>query len=143
MDSVHTRINPYGMSMDGKPEQVVPILRKLRAAGKGVVGMKIVGNGNLRDDPDRREQSVRFALHLDCVDVLNVGCESTDEVDDIAACVRKVPAKSSRPGSATVPVAVIGVSPMTLCAYDKNQSVSRIHRRECPPFIGDSGHKLR
>lgn len=93
VDSVHARINPYGMSMDGQPEKVVPVLRKLRAAGKGVVGMKVVGNGNLRHDQDRREQSVRFALHLDCVDVLNVGCENLDEVDDMAACIRKVPAK--------------------------------------------------
>jgi len=93
VDSVHARLNPYGMSMDGQPEQVVPVLRKLKAAGKGVVAMKVMGNGNLRKDQDRREQSVRFALHLDCVDVLNVGCENLNEVDDTAACIRKVPAK--------------------------------------------------
>jgi len=29
VDSVHTRINPYGMSMDGPPEKVAPVLKKL------------------------------------------------------------------------------------------------------------------
>jgi len=37
VDSVHTRINPYGMSMDGAVEKVVPVLKNLHAAGKGVV----------------------------------------------------------------------------------------------------------
>ena len=43
VDSVHARINPYGMSMDGPPEKVAPVLKKLHRAGKGVVGMKIIG----------------------------------------------------------------------------------------------------
>lgn len=92
VDSVHTRINPFGMSMDGPPDQVVPVLRKLHANGKGVVGMKIVGEGRLRNDPEKRSESVRFVLGLGCVDVLNVGCESLEEVDDLAARVRQVPA---------------------------------------------------
>lgn len=91
VDSVHARINPYGMSMDGPPEKVVPILKKLHAAGKGVVGMKLIGEGRLRNDDARRNESVRFVLGLGCVDVLNVGCENLEEVDDFAARVRKVP----------------------------------------------------
>jgi len=90
VDSVHTRINPYGMSMDGPPDKVVPVLQKLHAAGKGVVGMKIVGEGRLRNDPEKRSESVRFTLGLGCVDVLNVGCESTDEIDDLTARIREV-----------------------------------------------------
>src|SRR5689334_4236936 len=60
VDSVHTRINPYGMSMDGPPEAVVPVLRKIHAAGKGVVGMKIIGEGRLRNDEEKRDASVKF-----------------------------------------------------------------------------------
>ena len=92
VESVHTRINPYGMSMDGSPEQVVPVLKKLHAAGKGVVGMKIIGEGRLRNDDARRDESVKFVLGLGCVHILNVGFESVDEIDDFAARVRKVPA---------------------------------------------------
>lgn len=93
VESVHTRINPYGMSMDGPPEKVVPVLKKIHAAGKGVVGMKIMGEGRLRNDDEKRDASVKFALELGCVDVLNVGCESIAEVDDLAARVRKVAQK--------------------------------------------------
>jgi len=90
VESVHARINPYGMSMDGPPEQVVPVLKAIHDAGKGVVGMKIIGEGRLRDDNERRDASVKYALTLGCVDVLNVGCETVAEVDDLAARVRRV-----------------------------------------------------
>jgi len=90
VESVHTRINPYGMSMDGPPEKVAPVLKEIHDAGKGVVGMKIMGEGRLRNDDERRDASVRYALTLGCVDVLNVGCESMAEVDDLAARVRRV-----------------------------------------------------
>jgi len=95
VESVHTRINPYGMSMDGPPEKVVPVLKKIHGSGKGVVGMKIIGEGRLRNDEEKRDASVKFALELGCVDVLNVGCESIAEVDDLAARVRKVEQKSA------------------------------------------------
>ena len=91
VESVHTRINPYGMSMDGSPEEVVPVLKKLHAAGKGVIGMKIIGEGRLRNDDARRDASVKYALDLGCVHILNVGFESVNEIDDFAARVRKVP----------------------------------------------------
>lgn len=90
VESVHTRINPYGMSMDGPPEKVVPVLQKIHAAGKGVVGMKIIGEGRLRNDEEKRQASIKYALTLGCVDVLNVGCESVAEVDDLTAKVKLV-----------------------------------------------------
>src|SRR6185437_1502116 len=89
VDSVHTRINPYGMSMDGSPERVIPVIKKIHAAGKGVVGMKIVGAGRLSDDSDRRQESVKFALGLGCVSILNVGFESPDQIDDLAGQIHK------------------------------------------------------
>lgn len=91
VDSVHTRINPYGMSMDGPVAKVVPIIKKIHDANKGVVGMKIVGEGRLRNDPEKRQESIKFALHSGIVDVLNVGFESTAEIDDFAAMVKKIP----------------------------------------------------
>lgn len=91
VESVHARINPYGMSMDGPPDTVVPVLKKLHAAGKGVVGMKLIGEGRLRNNDAKRDESVKFALQLGCVDVLNVGFEKLEEIDDFATRVRKVP----------------------------------------------------
>lgn len=90
VDSVHTRINPYGVKMDGPVDQVVPVLQKIHAAGKGVVGMKIIGEGEFRASEAKRDASVKFALNLGCVDVLNVGCESVAEVEDLAARVMRV-----------------------------------------------------
>jgi aryl-alcohol dehydrogenase-like predicted oxidoreductase len=90
VESVHARINPFGMSMDGTPDQVAPVLKAIHDAGKGVVGMKIMGEGRLRTDDERRDASVKYALTLGCVDVLNVGCETVAEVDDLAARVRRI-----------------------------------------------------
>jgi hypothetical protein len=53
--------------------------------------MKIVGEGKLRNDPEKRQESIKFALQSGIVDVLNVGFESVAEIDDFAAMVRKVP----------------------------------------------------
>ena len=77
------------MSMDGSPEKVVPVIKKIYAAGKGVVGMKIVGAGRLRSDSDRRQESAKYALNLGCVSILNVGFESTDQIDNFRGHIQK------------------------------------------------------
>ena len=92
VDLVYARINHTGASMDAAPEQVVPVLKKIHAAGKGVVGMKLIGEGRYRNSDELRTESVKFVLGLGCVDVLNVGFEKTTEIDDFAARVSKVPA---------------------------------------------------
>jgi hypothetical protein len=66
------------------------VLQKIHASGKGVVGMKIIGEGKLRNDPERRQESIKYALTLGCVDVLNVGCESVAEVDDLTQRIQRV-----------------------------------------------------
>lgn len=95
VESVHTRINPYGMSMDGDPEEVIPAIKKIYAAGKGVVGMKIVGAGRLRANEQRRQESVKFALGLGCVSILNVGFESVSQIDNLAEHIQKTPMKTA------------------------------------------------
>jgi aryl-alcohol dehydrogenase-like predicted oxidoreductase len=94
VDSVHARINPYEMSMDGPADKVAPVLQKIHSAGKGVVGMKIIGEGRLRNDDERKNESIKYVLGLGCVDILNVGFEKVEEIDDFAARVRKVPMKA-------------------------------------------------
>ena len=90
VDSVHARINAYGHKMDGPPEEVVPILHKIHEAGKGIIGMKLIGEGDFRDDEEKRNRSVDFVLNLGCVDAMVVGFESTEEIDDFAGRVRAV-----------------------------------------------------
>jgi predicted aldo/keto reductase-like oxidoreductase len=90
VDSVHARINHTGAKMDGPPEKVAPVLEKLCAAGKGVVGMKLIGEGDFRNSGENRDASVKYVLGLGCVNILNVGFEKTAEIDDFAERVRKV-----------------------------------------------------
>ena len=91
VDVVHTRINPYGVKMDGPAEKVVPIIRKIHDAGKGVIGMKIIGEGEFRKSEEKKNHSIDFALNLGCVDVMIVGFEKLSEIDDFAKRVRNVP----------------------------------------------------
>jgi len=90
VDSVHVRINAFGDSMDNKdPAVVADILARLHAAGKGVIGMKLVGEGRYRNDPEKRDRSIQYVLGLQSVDAMIVGFEKAEEIDDFAARVKK------------------------------------------------------
>lgn len=84
---VLARINPAGVAMDGPPEAVVPALQKLKATGKGVIGMKILGVGRLRS---RVDECLRYALSLDCLDCFTIGCESRQELEDLIARIERL-----------------------------------------------------
>ncbi|MBN1764188.1 MAG: aldo/keto reductase [Sedimentisphaerales bacterium] len=90
VDSVHTRINAYGQSMDDPdPQVVVPVIRQIHQADKGVVGMKLIGNGEFRDDPEKIDRSLEFVLSLGCVDTMIVGFDKPEQIDDYAQRVQK------------------------------------------------------
>ena len=91
VDSLHARINAYGTEMDDEPDIVTPLLKKLHEAGKGVVGMKLIGNGEFSDDPKMIDNSIKYVISQRCVDTMIVGFEKVEELDDFAARVRKVP----------------------------------------------------
>ena len=83
VDVIHVRINPYGFSMDKPdPQEVVEVIHQLHASGKGVIGMKLVGNGKLRDDSEKIDHSLRFVLGLGSVDMMIVGFENEDQIDN-------------------------------------------------------------
>ncbi len=90
VDFVHTRINAYGDAMDDRnPEVVAEVIKKLHEQGKGIVGMKLIGNGNFRNDPEKIDTSLRYVLTLKSVDTLIIGFETPDEVDDYVTRVEK------------------------------------------------------
>lgn len=80
------RINPVGAMMDAAPDTVVSVLREMKAAGKVVVGMKILGQGALRN---RQDEALRFALGLNLIDAFTIGAESIAEQNDL---VRRIAA---------------------------------------------------
>ncbi len=84
VDVVHARINAFGDAMDGPPEEVAPVIASIHEAGKGVIGMKLVGEGRYRDDPAKRDASIAYVLGLGSVDTMIVGFESAAEIDDFA-----------------------------------------------------------
>ena len=74
------RINPIGASMDAAPDTVVSVIRQMRAAGKGIVGMKILGQGDLRH---RQDEALNFALGLTLLDAFTIGADSQAEQEDL------------------------------------------------------------
>jgi aryl-alcohol dehydrogenase-like predicted oxidoreductase len=74
------RINPIGAEMDSDPATVVSVIREMKAAGKGVVGMKILGQGAMRN---RQDEALHFALSLDLLDAFTIGAESQSEQEDL------------------------------------------------------------
>ena len=83
VDVIHARINPVGTNMDAAPDKVVPVLQRAKANGKGVIGMKIFGQGEF--DAAQRAESIEWVAGLDCVDVLLVAFEAPAQVDEFLA----------------------------------------------------------
>jgi len=83
------RINPIGSHMDGDPEGVVRVLREMKAAGKAVVGMKILGQGDMRD---RVDEALKYALSLGVLDAFTIGAESRPEQLDLIQRIAAVSA---------------------------------------------------
>ncbi len=74
------RINPIGSHMDADPKTVVDVLRQMRTSGKAIVGMKILGQGDLRT---RQNEALKYALSLGVLDAFTIGAESKAEQLDL------------------------------------------------------------
>jgi 1-deoxyxylulose-5-phosphate synthase len=74
------RINPIGSHMDADPATVVSVLREMKAAGKAVVGMKILGQGDLAS---RQDEAIKYALSLGVLDAFTIGAESKSQQEDL------------------------------------------------------------
>jgi len=85
------RVNPQAKHIDGMEEtwdksghDISPVLAELktmRAKGRGVIGMKIIGNGDFTK-PDDREKSIRYAMSRPELDAVVIGFKSTAEIDE-------------------------------------------------------------
>ena len=83
VDVLHARINPYGIAMDKPdPEEVVEVIHQMHSKGKGVIGMKLVGNGDLRNESEKIDHSLRFVLGLGSVDMMIIGFETSAQIDN-------------------------------------------------------------
>jgi predicted aldo/keto reductase-like oxidoreductase len=91
VDVIHVRINPFGEAMDQRdPSLVVPVIERFHKAGKGVIGMKLIGGGKLKNDPEKVEESLRFVLGLGTVDMIIIGFEQPDQIDNYIGRIRNI-----------------------------------------------------
>jgi len=94
VDVIHARINPFNLVMDGPKEDVLPVLKQAHEAGKGIIGMKIVGEGKIT--PEQLPESIKFALSSGVVDAMVAGFESKEEVDRFKALLVEALAASKK-----------------------------------------------
>jgi aryl-alcohol dehydrogenase-like predicted oxidoreductase len=90
LDVTLNRINHKGTKMDnltdagnepGDVREVVSQLKKVRAKGTGMIGMKIMGEGRFISAEDR-DQSVKFVMQSGLVDAVTIGYKSPAEIDE-------------------------------------------------------------
>ncbi|MBG0860230.1 MAG: aldo/keto reductase [Bacteroidales bacterium] len=91
VDVIHVRINPFGESMDQRdPALVVPVIEKFHKAGKGVIAMKLIGGGRLRNDSEKIDASLKYVLGLGTVDMIIIGFEQPEQIDNYIGRIRSV-----------------------------------------------------
>lgn len=66
---------------DGSLEEVTATLKKARANGKAVLGMKIFGAGKLTK-PEQKDASLKYVFDNQLVDAITVGMLKPEQVDD-------------------------------------------------------------
>lgn len=86
------RVNPQGKHTDrrygaNKKEPspgVDPVMKEvavMKKNGHGVIGMKIIGNGDFTDAEDR-EKSIRFAMSESAIEAVTIGFKNAAEIDE-------------------------------------------------------------
>lgn len=91
LDVAMIRMNHKGVRMDtpstrdvdelGNVQEVVHRVKQVHAEGKGVISMKLVGEGRFTQRKDRQE-AVRFAFRTAGVDAVTIGYKNTGEIDE-------------------------------------------------------------
>jgi predicted aldo/keto reductase-like oxidoreductase len=87
------RINPQGAHVDVQSERwdavsdetslpkVMEQIKAMRDQGRGIIGMKIIGNGDFKKAEDR-EKSIQFAMKCGLLDAVVIGFASPAEIDE-------------------------------------------------------------
>jgi 1-deoxyxylulose-5-phosphate synthase len=98
------RVNPQGRHTDAEDaswnqskRDVAPVLAELksmRSKGRGVIGMKILGNGDFTQ-PEDREKSIRYAMSRPELDAIVIGFKSTTEIDEAIRRVNQALAEAA------------------------------------------------
>ncbi|MDR0843745.1 MAG: aldo/keto reductase [Tannerella sp.] len=90
VDSIHVRFNAYGNKMDDTVEKIASAVQQLHQAGKGVIAMKVFGEGELAGSDEKKDNSLRFVLQSGNVDVVNIGMDKMSDILDTEERIRRV-----------------------------------------------------
>jgi predicted aldo/keto reductase-like oxidoreductase len=82
------RINPAGVIMDSDVNSVTTVLKNMKKSGKAVMGMKILGAGQL---VTRKMECLNYALSQEYLDCFTIGIESHDQLADL---IKRIPEAS-------------------------------------------------
>jgi len=75
------RINPFDSHMDGPHEVVAAQMKKMHQQGRGIIGMKIYGEGDFKTR-QQRLKSLQYVLGLGCVHAFTIGFTTTGQIDE-------------------------------------------------------------
>jgi aryl-alcohol dehydrogenase-like predicted oxidoreductase len=77
------RWNPRGAHMDAEVETARALFREMRGRGQGMIGMKVVGQGDLLGGrpPASPEECFRFQIESGVVDAFVLGVEKLEHID--------------------------------------------------------------
>jgi 1-deoxyxylulose-5-phosphate synthase len=91
LDIALCRINHNGTRMDtpkrtdtndiGDVAQVTARVKQIRKQGTGLIGMKLIGEGQFTR-PEDRDAAVRYAFNVGGVDAVTIGYKNTAEIDE-------------------------------------------------------------
>jgi aryl-alcohol dehydrogenase-like predicted oxidoreductase len=85
------RINPFQVKMDGSPSDVSAQIARGHNQGRGIIGMKIFGEGAFKT-PEQRMDSIRYVLGLGTVHAFTIGFTSAQQVDETLSMIEKAAA---------------------------------------------------
>jgi len=84
------RWNPGGAHMDADVSVVKKVLTQMKANGKYIMGMKVLGQGDLMD---KKDECLQFQLGTEFIDCFTIGIESFEQFKDLTT---RIPEASVR-----------------------------------------------
>jgi predicted aldo/keto reductase-like oxidoreductase len=98
------RVNPQAKHIDGMTqswnnpgdniEPVIQEIKTMHTKGRGVIGMKIIGNGDFTQ-PNDREKSIRYAMSRPDIHAIVIGFKSPAEIDEAIERMNRALAESA------------------------------------------------
>jgi len=100
------RINPQGAHIDTPTQRwnaksdashlpaVMEQIKIMRKNRHGIIGMKLIGNGDFVN-PEDRERSIRFAMQCGLLDAVVIGFKSSAEIDEAIQRINRALAETA------------------------------------------------